>query len=172
MKYNYSKLKVLIADDSEFMRKLIRELIDILHISDVRVVENAERAWKVLHEYAPDLIFTDWNMPPTDGLDFVRRVRSEASVPNPFVPIIMVTGYRELTRIREARDAGVNELIIKPLTTSVLFDRIQSVVEDNRPFIRTDSFFGPDRRRGKRPPYQGIERRLGNVKAQLAQQAS
>lgn len=168
MKYNYSKLKVLIADDSEFMRKLIRELIDILHISNVRVVGDASAAWDVLHEFAPDLIFTDWNMPPTSGLDFVRRVRSEKSVPNPFVPIIMVTGYRELTRIREARDAGVNELIIKPLTTSVLFDRIQSVVEDTRNFIRTDAFFGPDRRRGKRPPYQGVERRLASLKAQLA----
>ena len=116
MKYNYSKLKVLIADDSEFMRKLIRELIDILQIKDVRVVENADRAWKALHEFAPDLIFTDWNMPPTSGLDFVRRVRNDKSVPNNFIPIIMVTGYREVTRVREARDAGVNELIIKPLT--------------------------------------------------------
>jgi two-component system chemotaxis response regulator CheY len=168
MKYNYSKLKVLIADDSEFMRKLIRELIDILHISNVRVAPDAMAAWGILHEFNPDLIFTDWNMPPTSGLEFVRRVRSDKTVPNNFVPIIMVTGYREMTRVREARDAGVNELIIKPLTTSVLFDRIQSVVEDTRDFIRTDEFFGPDRRRGKRPPYQGVERRLGNVKAQLA----
>ena len=170
MKYNYSKLKVLIADDSEFMRKLIRELIDVLHISNVRVAEDAAKAWGILHEFAPDLIFTDWNMPPTSGLDFVRRVRNDKSVPNPFVPIIMVTGYREVSRVREARDAGVNELIIKPLTTSVLFDRIQSCVEDTRNFIRTDDFFGPDRRRGKRPPYQGVERRLSTLQQRMAQQ--
>jgi len=98
----------------------------------------------------------------------VRRVRSDKSVRTSSCRFIMVTGYRRVSRVREARDAGVNERHHQAADTSVLFDRIQSCVEDTRNFIRTDSFFGPDRRRGKRPALSGGRAAALTLQSQLS----
>jgi DNA-binding response OmpR family regulator len=71
----------------------------------------------------------------------------------------MVTGHSEHYRVVTARDAGVNELLVKPLSARALFTRIQTIIERPRPFIRTRSYFGPCRRRKKSAKYTGPERR-------------
>lgn len=57
----------------------------------------------------------------------------------------MITGYAERTRVFEARDAGVSEMLVKPISAKGLYQRIAKVVLNPRPFIRTESYFGPDR---------------------------
>ena len=55
-------------------------------------------------------------MEPLDGLDFARLIRTASDSPQPFVPIIMITGYTEEARVRAARDVGVTEVLCKPVT--------------------------------------------------------
>ena len=86
-------------------------------------------------------------MKPMDGLEFTRRVRNDEHSPNPFVPIIMITGHTEKHRVEAARDAGVTEFLAKPITAHNLFARIAEIVERPRAFVRCDNYFGPDRRR-------------------------
>ena len=69
----------------------------------------------------------------------------------------MITGHAEISRVAEARDAGVTEFLVKPITAHALFDRISSVIARPCPFIRTATYFGPDRRR-KNTPFQGSGR--------------
>ena len=106
-----------------------------------------------------DLMIVDWMMQPMDGLAFTRMVRLKPNSPNPYVPILMMTAHTEASRVREARDAGVNGFLKKPISARVLFDRIASALTDNRAFVRTDAFFGPDRRHGVPAEYQGPFRR-------------
>ena len=103
--------------------------------------------------------------------------RSAADSTNPYVPIIMLTAYSEMNRIVEARDSGVNEFVVKPISVNTLFSRIQAVIEKPRPFIRNNNFFGPDRRR-KDMPFNEPDRRkapstlpdgLGSSEPQLDQ---
>jgi two-component system, chemotaxis family, chemotaxis protein CheY len=157
--YNYSHLKVLIADDSDLMRDLLRGLLEMAGVRRFMTATDAEMALDQLKRFDPDLVVTDWNMPPTSGLEFVRRVRHSTDLPNPYVPIIMVTGYTEEYRVREARDAGVSEFLAKPVTAAAFFDRLRAVVEDQRNFVRSARFAGPDRRRGRRGQYMGTDRR-------------
>ncbi len=82
-----------------------------------------------------------------DGLEFTVRVRLSEDSPNVFTPIIMVSGHIGRGRIVAARDAGVNEFVVKPISAKSLFDRIQAIIERPRPFVRLKSYFGPDRRR-------------------------
>jgi two-component system, chemotaxis family, chemotaxis protein CheY len=77
------------------------------------------------------------------------------------VPIIMLSGHSEKNRVMQARDAGVTEFLAKPIAAKALYERILSVVLNPRPFIRTATFFGPDRRRNVNPNYFGPERRKG-----------
>ena len=88
-------------------------------------------------------------MKPMDGLEFTRDVRTRRDSPNPFVPIIMITGHTEKHRVEAARDAGVTEFLAKPITAQSLFSRIAEIVERPRAFVRCDSLFRP------RPAAQG-----------------
>ena len=79
-------------------------------------------------------------------------------------PVIMITGHSTLRHVEEARDAGVNEFLTKPVTARGVIDRICKIIDNARPFIRTSDYFGPDRRRRADPRYQGPWRRRGDAR--------
>lgn len=151
--------RVLIVEDNGHMRTLLRELLVSAGIREVSEAANGQAALKVLAQRKCDLILSDMAMAPMDGLEFTRRIRTDSASPNPFVPIIMVTGHTEIERVREARDAGVTEFLAKPVTPKNLYARIAEIVERPRAFVRTESYFGPDRRRRILDNYGGPWRR-------------
>jgi DNA-binding response OmpR family regulator len=107
-------------------------------------------------------------MKPMDGIAFAREVRNNAGSPNPYIPIIMVTGHTERRRIEQARDAGVTEIMAKPITAGNLFQRIGEIVERPRAFVKSLTYFGPDRRRRADPDYDGPFRRREDFENDLA----
>ena len=159
MALNLQRLKVVIADDSKQMRSVLVGFLNALNIANIREGKDADDAWELVNNFNPDLLITDWNMAPTSGLDLVKRIRTAPESSNKFLPVVMLTAYNEEHRIIEARNAGITEFLLKPVTAAAFFDRVMAVVEDDREFVETRTFFGPDRRRGRRPPYDGPERR-------------
>src|SRR5581483_11468752 len=119
---------------------------------------DGQAAMNELRGNACDIAIVDWVMEPMDGLEFVRQVRSAEDSPNPFLPIIMMTGHTERHRIFKARDAGVTEFLAKPITAKTLLLRLMNIIEHPRPFVRAKGYFGPDRRR-RSEDYSGPERR-------------
>ncbi|MBM3557238.1 MAG: response regulator [Alphaproteobacteria bacterium] len=158
MGYNLSQLKVLVVDDNPQMTELVKTLLEVVGISKVRTAPNADIGWEVFKTFNPDLLITDWNMTPTNGIDFVLRVRRTKESPNPYLPVIMLTGYTERYRVEEARDAGVTEFLAKPVTPKSLFERLNAVIEDKRNFVVASTYVGPDRRR-RDQPFDGPDRR-------------
>ena len=71
----------------------------------------------------------------------------------------MLTGHTEADRVMEARDAGVTEFLAKPVSALQLFQRIRTIIEAPRQYVRTADYFGPDRRRRNELDYEGVERR-------------
>lgn len=105
-------------------------------------------------------------MDPLDGIDFTRMVRTASDSSNPFIPIVMLTGYTEMLRVVDARDSGVTEFLAKPVSATKLYGRIKSIIEHPRPFVKTsdmNAYFGPNRRRDRRSTYSGPERRKANA---------
>ena len=100
-------------------------------------------------------------MPIFDGLELTQMIRQPGANANPYVAIIMLTGHSEKKRVTSARDAGVTEFLAKPISAKGLYQRIANVVANPRPFIKTKSYFGPDRRRSTNSSYGGPERRKG-----------
>ena len=121
--------------------------------------------------YSPDIVITDWSMPIFDGLELTQMIRQPGANANPYVPIIMLTGHSEKKRVVQARDAGVTEFLAKPISAKALYQRVLNIVANPRPFIKTKSYFGPDRRRSASPAYIGPERRKGG-KAEVINQPS
>lgn len=152
-------LCVLIVDDNAHMRALLRSLLESAGIRQIAEAEDGAGALARLKEREIDLVLTDMVMEPMDGIVFTRTVRTDAGSPNPFVPIIMITGHTERQRVVEARDAGVTEFIAKPVNTQGLVSHITAVIAHPRPFVRGGGYFGPDRRRHKAENYTGPWRR-------------
>ncbi len=155
----FERLKTLIVEDNAHMRSLLRALLNSVGIKDIAEAAHGQAAIGILRERKPDLVLSDLAMKPMDGIEFTRHIRTHESSPNPFVPIIMITGHTEKHRVEAARDAGVTEFLAKPITAHNLFSRIAEIVERPRGFVRCPSYFGPDRRRRQIDNYAGPWRR-------------
>ena len=152
-------LKALVVEDNTHMRSLLRALLNALGVKDISEAINGQAAMEALRDRKFDLVLTDLAMSPMDGLELTRHLRNDENSPNPFVPIIMITGHTEKYRVEAARDAGVTEFLAKPVTAHNLFARITEILERPRAFVRCDSYFGPDRRRRTIEDYAGPWRR-------------
>lgn len=140
-------VRVLIVDDQDFIRSLLRHILGVLGCKQITDAADGHTAWEIIQDGAPDLLIVDWEMSPMDGLELVNKVRNDKKSPDKFLPIIMITAHSERPRIITARDSGVNEFVMKPVSAKTLFSRLNAVIEHPRRFVRTAEYFGPDRRR-------------------------
>ena len=92
-------------------------------IRNVREAADGTAAMALLRQYPIDLAIVDFNMFPMDGCAFTRLVRTSPDSPNVYLPIIMMTGHSEKSRVQEARDAGVTEFVVKPITARAVNQR-------------------------------------------------
>ena len=158
-KIDFDQMSFLIVDDNSHMRRLVRSLLHGFGSRQVFEAEDGAGGLEAVETYGPDVMITDWAMPIFDGLELVQMIRNPDSCRNAYIPIIMLTGHAEKQRVIQARDMGVTEFLAKPISAKALYDRIYNIVMNPRPFIRSRSFFGPDRRRFINPNYTGEERR-------------
>jgi CheY-like chemotaxis protein len=152
-------IQVLLVDDNPHMRTIASAVLKSAGIRKVVEASNGAEALEVLRDHAIDLAIVDYNMFPLDGVEFTRLVRNSPDSANPYLPIIMMTGHAGKKRVYDARDAGVTEFVVKPITAKAILDRIQAVIWRPRPFVKTEGYFGPDRRRTPAPGYKGPFRR-------------
>jgi len=167
-----SDLRVLIVDDNDHMRRLLRGILESLGIKQVRDVENGMVALNDCRLNLPDIIITDMMMEPIDGLEFSRMLRDDPTHPATRVPVMMITGFAEKQYVEAARDAGVSEFLAKPVTVDGVAAQLRSVIENPRPFIRSSSFTGSDRRRRQVPLPDADKRRAEDGVANAAFLAS
>ncbi len=158
----FELLKILTVDDNHHMRLLLTEILRAIGVREVYEAANGAEALQLLRNNPIDIVMTDLAMQPLDGIDLVRRLRNANESPNPMVPVIMITGHSTLRRVAEARDVGVTEFLSKPVTARGVVERISRVVEHPRPFVKTNTYFGPDRRRRDDPNHPGPYRRLAD----------
>jgi CheY-like chemotaxis protein len=152
-------LNVLLVDDNQHMRAITSAILQSAGIRKVREAPDGAAALDALRQQQIDLAIVDFNMFPLDGVEFTRLVRNSPDSANPYLPIIMMTGHSEKSRVTEARDAGVTEFVVKPITAKAILERIQAVIFKPRAFVKTEGYFGPDRRRTDSTNYRGPRRR-------------
>jgi two-component system chemotaxis response regulator CheY len=154
-----SKLRVLLVDDNAAMRGIVRTVLSAFGCTNVFEAASGKSAIEILRTHPVDLIVLDWKMQPVDGITLTRQIRAHRDERIAYLPIIMLTAYAEPSKIQMARDSGITEFLVKPFTTEGLYRRIANVINRPRPYVRTKSFFGPDRRRFL-AEFTGEERRV------------
>ena len=152
------RLRAFIVDDAEEMRSLLCRLLRRAEIASTEF-SDAPAAYAAIESVMPDFILTDLSMEPMDGLTFSRKVRQAADAQMRGTPIILITGYAERQRVVEARDSGINEILVKPVTAESLYSRIEDVILRPRNFVTVPSYNGPCRRRKPNPLHAGPFRR-------------
>lgn len=156
-----SGLRVMIADPYAQLRDLLRDiLLRGIGVAEVLEARDGEDAMTMLRELPCDVLIADTGMNPLGAVDLTRKIRNGDEGVDPFTPVIVMSGHANLDEIIDARDAGANDYLAKPLSAKILDLRLHAVVEHPRPFIRSDDFFGPDRRRHQKSRYKGPNRRI------------
>lgn len=158
MSYQFKNIKVLVVESSRAMFDLTKGVLGAYGVGEIYSAYNCDEGFNQFCKHNPDILIIDWLTEPHNGLELTRRIRQEPNSPNPFVPIIMMTGFSQMKRVIMARDSGVTEFLVKPFTSKTLAHRIELLVEKPRTFVKAEEYFGPDRRR-RRDEHKGQERR-------------
>ena len=157
--YDFSHISVLVCDDSYYIRSLVKNFLSGFGVREISDANDSVDGFESFVENQQDLVITDWQMNQTSGLDLVYMIRWSEKSPNPFVPIIMLTGFTERKRVEEARDAGISGYLAKPLSAEQLYRRLCKLIDDRRAFVKHGEYFGPDRRINRNGGFEGKDRR-------------
>ena len=123
-------MKILVVDDSSTMRRIIKNTLQRLGYEDILEAEHGVQAWEILdNTQNVQVLITDWNMPEMNGLELVKKVRSDERYKD--IPIIMVTTEGGKAEVITALKAGVNNYIVKPFTPQVLKEKLEVVLGVN-----------------------------------------
>ena len=151
-------LMALVVDDDAGMRTLVRRLLQRMKVGSKECGDGRE-ALGMLETTKFDFALCDLNMKILDGIGFVTSVRNLPDMRLQVLPVIMITGNASRIAVNSARDAGINEVLVKPFTEGGLQARIKEVILRPRPFVFGPTYYGPCRRRRTDERYRGPERR-------------
>ena len=121
--------KILIVDDSDTMRKILKNIIKVIpEISEIVEKKNGLEGKEAVLEENFDLILTDWNMPEINGLEFVQYIKGSGSASVARTPVIMITTEGLKEQVITAIKAGVNDYIIKPFTPMEVQQKVKKLL--------------------------------------------
>jgi CheY-like chemotaxis protein len=145
----YSTFRVLIVDADKFSRDLLKEVLEALGFEGENIfrIEDGAEALETLRIKKVNVVICDRNMGTIDGVDFVRKLRDPKKSPALGVPVIFCSHQLDRQLVEEVREAGINEVIVKPITLGAVKSRIRILLEKPRPLVNLTNYVGPDRRR-------------------------
>ena len=154
-----ARLRVVVSDGQDFFLHQTRRTLTQLGVGDIHLARDGAEALGLVRTEDPHLAIIDWDMAAIPGLEFTYFLRRAEGSPAPGLPLIMTMCALDKGRVSKAMAAGVNEILIKPVTAEGLMKRIVSALTGPRARIASATYTGPERRRAVHP-YPGTERRL------------
>jgi DNA-binding response OmpR family regulator len=147
LKRNRGAVLVVLVDNNVSVATTLCGGFRVLGYGDVKLMRDVEALEAALHGPGFDLIIGDADIQDGALLNLVRRLRNGDIGRNPFTAVIVTTWNKDWTIVRSAIDAGVDDILVNPISPGRLSERIQTIVERRKPFIVTADYTGPERRR-------------------------
>ncbi len=122
------RMNVLIVDDYKTMLRIVKNLLNQIGFTNVDEAEDGSSALTKVRGKEYGLIISDWNMQPMTGLQLLQEVRADAKLKH--IPFIMVTAESKTENVIAAKQAGVNNYIVKPFNAATLKGKIATVLGD------------------------------------------
>ena len=126
--------RALVVDDNDHARAVIVDMLEAMTFltcevsSGAAAVEEVQRAARAGTPY--EVVYLDWRMPGMDGMETARRIRSLGLASPPM--FLMVTAYGREEVLKEAEGAGIESVLVKPVSASILFDTTMDVLGGRR----------------------------------------
>ena len=118
-------ITVMIADDQSSMRSLVRNGLEQIGFADIREARDGEECLKAVITRPVNLVVSDFNMPNLDGIGLLRSIRAHPPISK--TAFIMLTGRADIELLKQAKEHGVNNYVVKPFTVAGLRERIEAV---------------------------------------------
>ena len=119
-------MPILIVDDYKTMLRIIRNLLKQLGFNNVDEASDGAAALQKMRDNNFGLVISDWNMEPMSGLELLKEVRSDSRLEK--TPFIMVTAESKSENVVAAKQAGVNNYIVKPFNAATLKGKLNTVL--------------------------------------------
>lgn len=155
---SFSNLTLLVVDDNQHWCDLVRVSLEGFGLQDIHTCNDGNTALEIVVQENVDVIFADLVMDPMSGIDLAKNIRALSDQEKAMVPIIIMTAHGSNEARIAARDAGTHEFLTKPFSPMQLMGQLRAVIDNPRPFIRTNTYFGPDRRLEEPTPIE-VDRR-------------
>jgi len=161
---NLEQSTVLLVDDNPQALDMLSSVFLGFGVKEQIKRASAVEAVKIIQKRQVDLVVIDCGDPEMDSYAFTRWLRRETPAPLRYIPVILLTGHASQAKVQEGRDCGVSFVVTKPLTPAVLLKRILWLAGDEREFVESANYVGPDRRvRNFGPPIGMPGRRKGDL---------
>ena len=117
---------LLLVDDNEMLRKVLRRLMRTLGISRIDEAPDGVAALELFQKTAYDLVLTDWNMPRMNGLELVERIRHGEVRSD--TPVVLFTGEASSRNLLDALKAGATDYIGKPFVAGIVCQKVLRIL--------------------------------------------
>lgn len=155
----FLKKRVLLVGGRKHAMATLKSVLDIAGVTNVVQIDDARRALDILCSEHFDAVYCHEAAQRLGGQTFPRAVRANAKALNPLIPVFELHDAARRGDVERARDLGVTDILISPISPKTVFAKLEAALERPRPFISAPNFFGPDRRT-RRDQFGGKERRV------------
>jgi two-component system, chemotaxis family, chemotaxis protein CheY len=167
---NLRDLLVLVAEPSSYMSMVIHGMLRGFGTTKIMEVRHSVSVFQALTAQKIDMLLCDARLPSHGGLALTRAIRRNVDNENRTMPILLMTSDAREKTIKQARDAGANMVIAKPMSPASLYDRLAWIAFNPRQFVDTPTYFGPDRRFKIEGYPNGVGRRKGDRAVEVAEE--
>ncbi len=160
------RIGILAIEGMPPMMSILSGILHSFRFQSVSVLGNSDEAWAQLKAESgskPDIILLDWNAHPVSGEIFVRQLRRADNAAIAETPVIATIANADRETVFAARDAGANVVLLRPFSAAQLLEKVMWTLGQDTPFIRSEFYVGPDRRRFRAAEYLGEKRRIGET---------
>ncbi len=163
---NLKDVRGLLIDGDAFQSMLLVQMLHGLGMNEIKARNTAEEARSDLERQEFEICICDADLPDMPSLDLLRWIR-RLPQPKKVLPILVLMGYSDFSRVTAFRDAGAHLVMKKPASPQTLYDRIAWMSRPGRDFVECDSYIGPDRRFKSIGPPGGIPRRATDLSTEV-----
>ena len=168
-KINLEKASIMLIDANNQGLDILAQMFAGFGARTPHRCSSAEEAQPLLRKIDVDLIVVEADLPgEMDGYDFVHWLRRSGLPQYAFSSVMLISGHTRRENVARARDCGANFILVKPISPSILLQRVVWVAKENRQFVECEAYVGPDRRFKNAGPPPGIKpRRHDDIRTRL-----
>ncbi len=148
--YDFSQADATIIDSQLNTGRVFRDVLIRMGFRRIELFDSARNAAALLTTVTPDLILVDVDAEDADAFRFIRALRNDYGVPNPFACLIATTWAPTPALLTRVTNTGADDLLLKPVSPKQVQDRVASLIEGRKGFVTTADYTGPDRRKSPR----------------------